>query len=80
MTGQSPNGAVLNVTGSVGAFEQAFGLHINYYQKNDGAMFFAPDAEPTIPVTLAGKILAIGGLDNLPKYKPRFQKSWKAIA
>jgi len=68
VTGQSANGAILNVAGSVGAFEHAFGLHVNYYQRNDGTMFFAPDAEPTVPVTLAGKILAVGGLDNLPKY------------
>ena len=69
VTGRSPNGMVLIVTGSVGAFEQAFGLHVNYYQRNsDGLMYFAPDADPMIPPNLAGKILAIGGLDNLPKY------------
>jgi kumamolisin len=68
VSGQSSNGAVLNVTGSIAAFVKAFGLHINYYQKNDGTLFFAPDAEPTIPATLAGMILAVGGLDNLHKY------------
>ncbi len=73
VTGQSPNGAVLNVTGSVGAFEQAFGLHINNYKKSDGTVFFALDADPTIPATLAGKILAVGGLDNLPKYQAHRQ-------
>jgi len=73
VTGQSSNGAVLNVTGPVSAFEQAFGLHINYYQKSDGTLFFAPDADPTIPATLADKILAVGGLDNLPKYQAHSQ-------
>jgi len=68
ITGQSANGAVLNVSGPVSSFEQAFGLHINNYQKSDGTLFYAPDAEPSIPVTVAGKILAVGGLDNLPKY------------
>jgi len=76
--GQSSSGAVLNVTGSVRAFEHAFGLHINHYQKTDGTLFFAPDADPSIPATLAGKILAVGGLDNLPKYKAHLQKSRKA--
>jgi len=74
VTGQSPNGNVLDVTGPIAAFEQAFGLHINNYQKTDGTTFFAPDADPTIPPTLAGKILAIGGLDNLPKYHPHYHQ------
>jgi kumamolisin len=74
VTGQSPNGAVLFVTGPVGAFEQAFGMHINYYQRNDNKMFFAPDADPTVPAILAGKILAVGGLDNLPKYMAHRQQ------
>ena len=68
ITGQSANGAVLYVTGYAVAFEQAFGLHINHYQKNDGTLFFAPDMDPTIPAAIAGKILAIAGLDNFPKY------------
>jgi len=71
--GQTGNGSVLDVSGSVGAFEKAFGLHVNNYQKSDGTLFFAPDAEPTIPASLAGKILAIGGLDNLPKYMAHAQ-------
>jgi len=79
VTGQSSDGAVLNVTGPVSAFEHAFGLHINNYQKADGTMFFAPDADPTIPATLAGKILAIGGLDNLAKYKAHIQVSANAV-
>lgn len=70
VTGQSPNGLVLYVSGSVPAVEHALGVHINHYQKSDGTSFFAPDADPTIPVQLAGKILAIGGMDNLPKFKP----------
>jgi len=74
VAGQSSNGAVLKVTGPSSAFEHAFGLHINNYQKSDGTMFFAPDADPTIPVTLAGKILAVGGLDNLAKYKPYYHQ------
>ena len=70
----SPNGLVLNVSGAVPNVERAFGLHINHYQRNDGILFFGPDANPTIPVQLAGTILAIGGLDNLPKFKPHFQQ------
>lgn len=73
VTGRSPNGTVLYVTGSVSAFEKMFGLQINNYQKNDGTAFFAPNADPVIPASLAGKILAVGGLDNLPKYQGHLQ-------
>ena len=74
VTGESLNGSVLSVSAPVGAFEQTFGLHINNYQKSDGTMFFAPDADPTIPANMAGKILAIGGLDDLPKYQAHRQQ------
>jgi|GEM_PF-1024816 len=80
ITGQSPNGVVLYVTGNISAFEQAFGMRINYYQRNDNVMFFAPDADPTIPAILAGKILAVGGLDNIPKYRAhRYRHSMKVL-
>jgi kumamolisin len=69
VTGQSGNGTVLRATGPSEAYERAFGLRINYYPGKDDAMFFAPDMDPTIPAALAGKILAIGGLDNLPLRK-----------
>ena len=67
---QSPNGFVLKVTGPVSAVEQAFKLHINNYQKSDGTKFYAPDADPTIDVQIAGKISAIAGLNNLVMIKP----------
>jgi len=73
LTGQSGNGTVLRVTGPSEAYEQAFGLRINYYRGKDGAMFFAPDADPVIPAALAGKVLAIGGLDDLPGLKSRLK-------
>ena len=65
---QSANGNVLNVAGSSQSFEHAFGIQINNYQDNEGNSLIAPNVEPTIPASLAGKIIAIGGLDNVPKY------------
>jgi len=79
ITVTASNGAVLNVTGPVSAFEQAFGLHINNYQKADGTLFYAPDTDPTIPATIAGKVLAVGGLDNLAKYQSHSQASVNAL-
>jgi subtilase family serine protease len=73
VTGQSANGLIVRVRGNVPAIENAFGVHINHYIKADGRPFFATDTNPTIPAQLAGKIVAIGGLDNLPKFKPHFQ-------
>jgi len=80
VTGQSPNGAVLDVEGPEWAFEHAFGLHINNYRRSDGTTFFAPDADPTIPATLAGKILAVGGLDNFPRYRSHLRRYPNAAA
>jgi len=74
VTSLSPNGFVLHVTGQVSAVENAFALHINNYQKSDGTNFYAPDANPTIPVQVAGKIADIAGLDNLKKFTPYFHK------
>ena len=68
VTGQSPNGAILHVTGTVKAVEDALNLSINDYQNADGTVFFAPANDPSIPAPLAGKVLAIAGLDNLPKF------------
>jgi subtilase family serine protease len=80
VTGQSSNGVVLNITGPSEAFEHAFGLHINYYRNNSGTTFFAPEADPTIPAMLAGKILAVGGLDNFPRYKSHLRRYPNASA
>jgi subtilase family serine protease len=80
VTGQSPNGAVLNVQAPEWVFEHAFGLHINNYRSSSGTMFFAPDADPTIPAAFAGRILAVGGLDSFPKYRPQLKRYPKALS
>ena len=75
VNGQSANGTVLKVTGPISSFEHAFRLHINYYKKkSNGKMFYAPDADPTLPAPLADKVLAVGGLDDFAKYKPYSQR------
>jgi len=66
----SANGVIWKVTGPVRKVEKAFKLHINHYMKTDGTRFFAPDADPTIPVQVVGRISAIAGLDNVPRFKP----------
>ena len=71
---QSSNGTVLHITGSVGNIERVFGSHINYYRVNDGTMFFAPDLDPTISAQIVGKVSAVGGLDNVIKFRPHFNR------
>ncbi|MBF0490721.1 MAG: hypothetical protein HQL15_08945, partial [Candidatus Omnitrophica bacterium] len=74
--GQTPNGTVLTVSGSVPAIEHLFRLHINHYINNsDGTPFFAPDADPTISAEIVGKVSAIAGLDNLVRFKPHLHQA-----
>src|SRR5579864_7390771 len=50
------------VEGSVADVEAALNVHMNYHLRGDGTMFFAPDAEPS--VTLSVPLEHISGLDN----------------
>ena len=75
VTGQSPTGVVINASGPVSAVEQAFGVTINNYARNDGTQFFSSQLDPTIPPSLVNKITAIGGLDNAIQFKAHFHPS-----
>ncbi|MBF0503706.1 MAG: fibronectin type III domain-containing protein [Candidatus Omnitrophica bacterium] len=66
---QSKNGLILSVTGPLSKVEHAFKLNVNNYKRSDGTLFFAPDADPTIPTPMAGKIKAVIGLDNAVKFQ-----------
>jgi xanthomonalisin len=59
------NRFVATVEGSVAEIESALSLHLNYHARKDGTQFFAPDAEPT--VALSVPIEHIGGLDNFDR-------------
>ena len=65
---QSDDGRIIRVAGPVSAVERMFKLNINNYKGADGRQFFSPDANPTIPTQIAGKINAIVGMDNVHKY------------
>ena len=64
VTGVHPNRLVLDVSGPSAAVEAAFGVSLFQYQAADGRVFQAPDREPTVPSALAGKLLAVVGLEN----------------
>ena len=72
---QSKNGLILTVTGTTAKVENAFKLSINNYKGSDGAVFYAPDQDPTIPVQVAGKIYGIVGMDNAARFKPNHTRT-----
>jgi subtilase family serine protease len=56
------NRFVVTVEGAVADIEPALNVHMNYRLRADGTQFFAPDAEPTLALTIP--VEHIGGLDN----------------
>jgi subtilase family serine protease len=71
VTGTTPNRTILNVTGSAGQVEQAFGVQLKIYQSpEDGRYFYAPNVEPTVSTAAAAIISGIVGLDNAGVWHP----------
>ena len=64
VTATHPNRLVLDVSGPSAAVEAAFGVSLLQYQAADGRVFHAPDREPSVPSALAGKLLAVAGLED----------------
>ena len=56
------NRFVVDVEGSVADIEPALGVHLNNHLRGDGTVFFAPDAEPSLALSVP--VEHIGGLDN----------------
>ncbi len=56
------NRFVITIEGAVTDIEPALNVHMNYRLRADGTQFFAPDAEPTLALTVP--LEHIGGLDN----------------
>jgi Pro-kumamolisin, activation domain/Domain of unknown function (DUF5011)/Cadherin-like domain/Immunoglobulin domain len=63
VTAEHPNRAVLDVAGSVADIERVFHVTMRTYQHpKEGRTFFAPDAEPSVDLTVP--ILHVSGLDD----------------
>ena len=58
------NRLLLDVSGPAAAVEGAFGVRLNQYQAADGRVFRAPDAAPSVPPILAGRLTGIVGLSD----------------
>ncbi len=54
----------LSVTGSAAAQERAFGFQLRLYRGTNGKLFRAPSGTPRLPLTVAGLVQAVGGLDS----------------
>ena len=64
----SPNHLLIDASGSVAKVEAAFQTNISDFSFQ-GRTVYAPTAEPSVPATLAGVILNVGGLDNAGVYR-----------
>jgi kumamolisin len=65
VTGQSPNGTILNVTGPSELFERAFGVHINNYRNNDGKNVLCPRRRPDDSCSFSGQAFSNRRLGQL---------------
>jgi subtilase family serine protease len=54
----------ISVVGSAAAQERAFGFQLHLYRSSAGKLFRAPSQAPRLPVSIAGLVEAVGGLDT----------------
>jgi hypothetical protein len=65
------NRTLLDVSAPAGQVEKAFGLHLRVYQsQEDGRYFYAPDAEPQVPSSLASLMTGVIGLSSASRWQP----------
>ena len=74
VTATHPNRVLLDVSGPAPTVETAFGVHLMRYQAHDGRVFRAPDANPLIPASLAGRLSGVIGLDTAAVARPHFHR------
>ena len=68
------NRTLVDVSGSVADIEKAFNIHMQRFKHpKENRDFFAPDVEPSLE--LKTPVLAISGLDNYVKPRPRIHVS-----
>jgi len=74
VTGTHPNRLLLDVAGPASRVEAAFGVHLLGYRAPSGRLFRAPDADPTVPGGLAGKLAGVMGLDTAAVRRPHLRR------
>lgn len=72
VTATHPNRMIIDVSGAVADIERAFHVTIRVYQHpTEHRTFYAPDAEPSMDLTVP--VLRISGLDNFSLPRPRLK-------
>src|SRR6266568_2893354 len=61
---------LLDLVGSAELVEKAFGVHLLRFQTADGQVFRAPDAEPSLPASIAARVAGVIGLDDAVHRRP----------
>lgn len=65
------NNQLFDVSGPASVVQSTFFVNLNYYQRPDGSVFYAPDREPSIELDAAVVPIArIDGLDDFVVVKP----------
>ena len=73
VTATYPNRVLLDVSGSATSVEKVFHVKLNVYRHpTENRLFFAPDAEPSLDLSVA--VLHVGGLDNYSVPHPAILK------
>jgi Pro-kumamolisin, activation domain len=62
--------ALLGVTGTAAAIENAFFVTLNVYRRPDGTTFYAPANQPSFTLALTNGVLHISGFDTLSVASP----------
>ena len=70
VTGTHANRLLLDVSGPASSVETAFAVRLNRYQAADGQEFRAPDAAPSVPRALAGRLTGVAGLSDAAVRRP----------
>jgi kumamolisin len=70
VTGTHPDRLLLDVSGTRGVVEHAFGVQLNWYQDVNGHIFHSADRAPSIPVSLISVLSGVIGLSNAVVRRP----------
>ena len=66
---------LLDVSAPAGQVGKAFGLHLLVYKSHaDGRYFYAPDAEPQVPASLASLVTGVVGLSSASRWQPHLRE------
>ena len=64
VTATHPERTLLEISGSAAHVQSAFAVHLDDYQSPGGRAFHAPASEPSVPISIAGLVRGVVGLNN----------------